>query len=92
MIAQSHRALEYLRPDNLSSRFIANWTLGFAYLLQGKRTAAGQAFTEAISISQASGNIPIPAMATIGLGQIQELENQLYPAARDLPACPATGG
>ena len=57
IIAQSRRALEYLHPDNLSFRFTAIWTLGFAYQLRGDRAAAGRAYTEALSISQASGNI-----------------------------------
>ena len=55
MIIQSRRALEYLHPDNLSFRFMAIWTLGFAYHLQGKRAAAGQAFTEALSIARHPG-------------------------------------
>ena len=58
-----------------------NWGMGFAYHLQGDRAAAGQAYTEAISLSQASGNIVLTILATIGLGNIQEVENQLYPAA-----------
>jgi LuxR family transcriptional regulator, maltose regulon positive regulatory protein len=33
MLAQSRRALEYLRPDNLSFRATAHWTLGVAYSL-----------------------------------------------------------
>src|SRR5215207_14579 len=35
MHAQSRRALEYLHPSNLFTRATANWTLGYAYLLQG---------------------------------------------------------
>ncbi len=81
MLAQSRRALEYLHPNNLSSRTTANWTLGFAYFLQGDRAAARRAYTEAISLSQASGDIFTTILATIGLGNIQEAENQLYLAA-----------
>ena len=81
MLAQSRRALEYLHPDNLSSRANANWTLGFAYLLQGDRAAARQASTEAIALSQAAGDIFTTILATIGLGDVQEADNQLYPAA-----------
>jgi LuxR family maltose regulon positive regulatory protein len=81
IIAQSRRALEYLHPDNLPFRFTAIWTLAFAYLLQGDRVAAGRAYSEALSISQASGDIFSTILATSGLGQVQELENQLYPAA-----------
>jgi len=78
IIAQSRRALEYLHPDNLPVRATAHWTLGYAYQLQGDRAAASQAYTEVISISQASGNIMVTIAATTCLGQVQEAENQLY--------------
>ena len=81
IIAQSRRALEYLHPDSLSSRFRANWTVAFAYHFRGERAAAGRAYTDALSIAQAAGNIPSIALATECLGQIQELDNQLYTAA-----------
>ena len=81
MITQARRALEYLHPDNLPFRFTANWALASAYQLQGDRAAAGRAYAEALSISQASGDILTTILATTGLGQVQELENQLYQAA-----------
>jgi LuxR family maltose regulon positive regulatory protein len=81
MIDQAQRALEYLQPDNLPSRGRALRTLGFAYQLQGDRAAACQAYTEAKTIRQASGNINITVSATTGLGNVQESENQLYQAA-----------
>ncbi|MCD9024767.1 LuxR C-terminal-related transcriptional regulator [Cohnella silvisoli] len=81
ILVQSHRALEYLRPDNLPIRAATKWTLGYAYQLQGDRAAARMAFTEALSISQMIGHVIITIMATIGLGNIQEAENQLYVAA-----------
>jgi LuxR family maltose regulon positive regulatory protein len=81
IIAQSHRALAYLPSDNLTFRFSATWTLGVAYQFQGDRAAAGRAYTKALSISQMSGNNFSTILATISLGQVQELENQLYPAA-----------
>lgn len=80
-IAQAHRALEYLRPENLPVRAITTWVLGVAYLLRGDRTAADQAFTEALSISQAIGHSFVTKLATIGLGNVQEAENRLYLAA-----------
>ncbi len=82
IIAQSQRALEYLHPDNLPVRTATIWKLGIAYQLQGDRAAASQAYTEAISISQASGNIIINISATTGLGNVQESENQLSLAAQ----------
>ena len=81
MLAQSRRALEYLHSDNLIARATANWTMGVAHMYQGDRAAARRAYTEAISISQASGDIFTTILATLGLGYIQEAENQLYVAA-----------
>ncbi|HEU5103684.1 MAG TPA: AAA family ATPase, partial [Roseiflexaceae bacterium] len=82
IIAQSRRALSYLHPDNLAVRTATIWKLGWAYQLQGERAAASRAYTEAIAISQASGNIIITISATIGLGNIQEADNQLDLAAQ----------
>ena len=81
MLVQSRRALEYLSSENMFTRATANWTLGYAYTLQGDRAAARQAFTESISLSQAYGAIFSAILATIGLGLIQELDNQLHQAA-----------
>ncbi len=77
MLAQSRRALEYLHPTNLSSRTTAHWTLGVAYNLQGDRAAARRAYTEAIALSQAVGKSFTTILATLGLGNIQEADNQL---------------
>jgi LuxR family transcriptional regulator, maltose regulon positive regulatory protein len=81
MVAQSLRALEYLHPDNLSTRATTTWTLGYAYQLQGDRAAARRAYNEAITISQAYGNIMVNIAAATCLGQVLEAENQLYLAA-----------
>ncbi len=82
IIAQSHRALEFLHPDNLAVRTATTWTLGFAYQLQGNRPAASQAYSEAIASSEAIGHFIINIAARTGLGTIQEAENQLYLAAK----------
>src|SRR5215469_9858018 len=66
IIAQSHRALSYLHPSNLASRPSTLWTLGFASFLQGDRAAARQAYSEAIALSQAAGNIILYIGATLG--------------------------
>lgn len=81
IIAESQRALEYLHPDNLPVRTATTWTLGYAYQLQGDRMAASQAYTEALSISRTIGHYMITMMATLGLGNIQEMDNRLYVAA-----------
>ena len=82
IIAQSRRALEYLHPDNLPVRTATTWTLGIAYQLRGDRAAASQAYSEAIAISEAIGHSIITIMATTGLGEVQEAENQLHLAAQ----------
>jgi LuxR family maltose regulon positive regulatory protein len=99
LMAQSHRALEYLHPNNLPARMTATWALGYASSLQGDRTAARRAYAEVIALSQAVGNIILYIGATIGLGTIQEADNQLSLAAEtyrrvlqlagDLPQPPA---
>ena len=81
IIAQSHRALEYLHPDNLAVRTATVWKLGMAYHLQGDRPAARRAYTEAIALSEASNSIMNNVTASIGLGLIQESDTQLYAAA-----------
>ena len=82
IIDQSRRALEYLHPNNLAFRTSTICKLGYVYHLQGDRAAARQAYTEVISIGQASGNMIFTLLATIGLGVLQEAENQLYLAAQ----------
>jgi LuxR family transcriptional regulator, maltose regulon positive regulatory protein len=82
IIDQSKRALEYLHPDNLSFRTFTIWKLGYAYYLQGDRIKASQAYEEAISISQASGNLITAVLAKVGLASVQQSENQLFPASK----------
>ena len=81
IIAESRRALAYLHSDNLPVRTATTWALGYAYQLQGDRAAASKAYVEAISVSQTIGHVIITIMATLGLGNIQEAENQLFVAA-----------
>jgi LuxR family maltose regulon positive regulatory protein len=80
MLAQSQRALEYLHPDNLSSRATANWMKGYAYFFMGNRAAARQALNEAIALSHAAGSAFVTITATIALGNVEESENQLHQA------------
>jgi len=77
IIAQSLRALEYLHPDNLPFRTAAALNLGHAYVLLGDRSGARQALTEVTAISAASGNTIYEILGSIGLGYIQETDNQL---------------
>jgi len=81
IIIQARRALEYLSPDDLESRFTAIWARGVAYQILGDRAAAVQAHTEALSICQKTGNQFHTTLVLNSLGQVQEVENLLYPAA-----------
>jgi len=80
IIAQSRRALEYLRPDNLPVRTATTFTLGYAYQLRGGRAAARRAYTEVLSFGDSDPMYTIAA--TLSLGQIQEMDNELSQAAR----------
>ncbi|XMB25693.1 LuxR C-terminal-related transcriptional regulator [Paenibacillus sp. BR2-3] len=76
VIAESRRALEYLRPDNLPVRTASAWMLGVACQRRGDYAEARDAYNEAISNSQMMGHQLMAVMANIGLGQIQEAENR----------------
>lgn len=76
-IAQARRALEYLAPDSFSFRASALWTLGVAQFLAGDRIASRRAFTDALAFGERAGNTFSILLATIGLGMIQELDNEL---------------
>ncbi len=80
MLAQSLRALDYLNPDNLPIRTAATWALGMAYQFQKDRAAAIRTYTDAIAISQPSGNTMVELAATTCLGIMQEAENRLHAA------------
>lgn len=77
ILSQSQRALEYLHPGNLPVRTATSWTLGHAHQLLGDRPAARAAYTEALAQSQAIGHIVITLAATIGLGNLEEDDQDL---------------
>jgi len=81
MLAQSQRALEYLHPSKLNTRANAYWTMGIAHMFWKDLGAARTALLESIALSQAAGDIFTNILATIGLGAVQEAENQLHAAA-----------
>ncbi|MCP4543232.1 MAG: LuxR family transcriptional regulator [Chloroflexi bacterium] len=81
-IAMARRALDLLRPNNFVSRTAATWALGRGYLTRGDRVAAGQAFAEALEISQAIESTMISLLATTGLGHMEAGENRLHQAAK----------
>ncbi len=77
IIAQGQRALEYLHPDNLPFRTSVACNLGYAYQLQGKRSEARKAYSDAAAISQVTHNPINEILALVGLGYIQEVDTQL---------------
>ena len=77
---QSRRALEYLSPGNLSFTFSAHWMMGMACLFRGERAQARQGITEALSLARASADTHNVILAETSLGQLQEMDNQLYQA------------
>jgi LuxR family maltose regulon positive regulatory protein len=79
-VEYSQRALEHLHPHNQAVRAVITWNLAFAYRLMGDRTAAHQAYQEAIALSQAAGNVSITVLATIGLGNLQAAQGQTHQA------------
>lgn len=79
IIAEALRAQENLHPDNLIYRISTNFALGTAYMFQGDKTAASQAFADTISIGE---NSIYAIAATINLGNIQETNNHLNLAAK----------
>ena len=79
-LVYAHRAMEFLHPKNITYRSEATQYIGFARYILGDRDAAELAYKEALSLAQAAGNDENVLMATIRLGQIHELRNQLHQA------------
>lgn len=77
IMTQSLRALEYLHPHNLPVRTATIWTLAHAHLLHGNLAIAKQGYSEALAISESIGHHIILLMSIIGLGNVQEAENDL---------------
>ncbi len=81
VIFQARRALAHLHPHQLDIRLSMTWLLGVSYQLRGDLTAAGQMYSEAITMGRTLGKPLITIPATIGLGNVQEAQNQLFLAA-----------
>ena len=77
---QAERALEYLTPGDRPFSFTAHWMIGMACLFEGDRARARRAILEALSLAKASGDIHNIILAETSLGQIREMDNQLYQA------------
>ena len=79
-LVYAHRAMEFLHPNNIAYRAEVTIYIGFARYLLGDRDAAELAYKEALSLAQAAGDEEGVLTATIRLGQIHELRNQLHQA------------
>jgi LuxR family transcriptional regulator, maltose regulon positive regulatory protein len=78
---QARRALEYLRPDNYPFRTTASMLSGYACQFQGDRAGARRAYTQALSLSQLSGDVINDVLVSTGLGAVEEGDNHLQLAA-----------
>jgi LuxR family maltose regulon positive regulatory protein len=101
IVAQAQRALRYLRPDNLPVRTATTWALGYAYELQGDRSAARDCYTAAVAAAEAIGHFIMHLMSMLGIAHMQEADNQLAQAAESyflalklagVPPLPAASG
>jgi LuxR family transcriptional regulator, maltose regulon positive regulatory protein len=81
IMAQSSRALELLRPEDLGFRMTATWAMAVAHSLKGERAAVGRAFAELESMSRAAEDPFFSQLALCGLGEVQEQDNFLREAA-----------
>ena len=82
IILQAHRALQYLLPDDHPYRFSANWMMGMAGLFRGERAAARQGIVKALTLARTSEDVHNMILAETSLGQIQEMDNQLFQAEK----------
>lgn len=76
----SLRALEYLEPYDVAFSVAALWNMGIAHHLAGEEAEAKQLLEQVLSVSHASGNVNFQILAELGLGEIQESDNQLFNA------------
>ena len=76
-LVHAQRAMEFLHPKNIVYRAEVTLYTGFARYLLGDRIAAEVAYKKALSLAQTAGYNEGVVTATIRLGQIHELRNQL---------------
>jgi LuxR family maltose regulon positive regulatory protein len=79
-IAESQRARELLRSDDLTRAFFV-WASGYVHEVSGERAKARKAYGEALAMSRAAGYRFGDMNASIGLGGMQEVDNDLRLAA-----------
>jgi LuxR family maltose regulon positive regulatory protein len=83
----SHQALEFLPEKSLMWRTITAMSLGFAQDLSGDLVAANRTFSDAVTMSKASGNIYLILSTGLHLGNIliqQGLLKEAYALCQEL--------
>ena len=78
---QTRRALELLSQEDHAFRVFNELAQGYASLLEGDSAAGVRTFTGVMAAAQASGSSTLAVAAASSLGQVQESELQLRPAA-----------
>jgi LuxR family maltose regulon positive regulatory protein len=73
----SHQALQYLPEESFLWRAITMMAFGFAQDLGGDTMAAYQTFTEAVRLSEASGNIYLILSTNLHLGNLLRVQGRL---------------
>lgn len=74
---QAEIALTQLDSDNTTFLNAAEWALGMSLLFLGKGAAAQKAYNKSLELSKLTGNIFMTILATLGLANIFELNNEL---------------
>jgi LuxR family transcriptional regulator, maltose regulon positive regulatory protein len=77
IISHSRRVLDQMGGDNLAGKAALLWRLGLAYQRRGDRAEAELVHLDAISASEATGNIHVTILAKSCIGILQESANQL---------------
>jgi LuxR family maltose regulon positive regulatory protein len=80
-IAQTRRSLDLLSPSNLPFRTGSLGLLAYAWQFKGERAASRGAYVEALGGARASRSTINEIMALLGLGRLQEQDNELSEAA-----------
>ena len=80
LIAETKRAQQLLRSDSLTRAFIV-WASGYADEARGERAKARKAYGDALAMSRATGYRFGDMNASIGIGRLQEIDNELRLAA-----------
>jgi LuxR family maltose regulon positive regulatory protein len=81
-IGLCQEALTHLPPDNTLVRGLMVYYLGHAERQSGHADAASRAFSQAITLGQAAGNIMLALYAATSLAELAEVQGQLHQAAR----------